>query len=59
MRAGVDGKKISSDPSPAEQSRLQPLVQRYRRCLEDLKEVLEAEKAGELDPSAPVTAMEE
>lgn len=58
MRSGVDEKRLRMDVLPAEQSRLLPLVGRYQRCLEYLKEVLEAEKTGELDPASPVTAVE-
>lgn len=58
MRAGVDAKRVRADELPADQSRLLPLVGRYQRCLEDLKEVLEAEKSGELDPASPVTAVD-
>ncbi|CAM9288278.1 unnamed protein product, partial [Hapterophycus canaliculatus] len=58
MRASVDGKRVRLDSSPADQSRLIQLAGRYQRCLRDLKEVLEAERAGEVDPSAPVLATE-
>ncbi|CAN0010303.1 unnamed protein product, partial [Laminaria digitata] len=58
MRASVDGKRVRLDSSPADQSRLLPLASRYQRCLQDLKEVLEAERTGELDPAAPVTAVD-
>lgn len=58
MRSSVDGKRVRLDPSPAEQSRILQLAGRYQRCLKDLKQVLEAEKMGELGPSAPVTATE-
>ncbi|CAM9790880.1 unnamed protein product [Scytosiphon promiscuus] len=58
MRSSVDGKRVRLDSSPADQSRLIQLAGRYQRCLRDLKEVLEAERAGELDPSAPVLATE-
>lgn len=58
MRAGVDNKRVRLDASPADQSRLLLLAGRYQRCLKDLKEVLEAERAGDLDPTAPVTAVD-
>lgn len=58
MRASVDGKRVRLDSSPADKSRLIQLAGRYQRCLRDLKEVLEAERTGELDPSAPVLAAE-
>lgn len=58
MRASVDRKRVRLDSSSADQSRLLELAGRYQRCLKDLKEVLAAERAGELDPSAPVTATE-
>ncbi|CAB1116568.1 unnamed protein product [Ectocarpus sp. CCAP 1310/34] len=58
MRSGIDKKRVRLDSSPADQSRLLPLAGRYQLCLKDLKEVLEAERTGELDPSAPVTATE-
>ena len=58
MRSGIDKKRMRFDSSPADQSRLLPLAGRYQLCLKDLKEVLEAERKGELDPSAPVTATE-
>lgn len=58
MRASVDRKRVRLDSSPADQSRFLEIAGRYQRCLKDLKEVLEAERAGELDPSAPVTATE-
>ena len=58
MRASVDGKRVRLDSSPADQSRLLLLAGRYQRCLQDLKEVLEAERTGELDPAAPVTAVD-
>lgn len=58
MRAGVDGKRVRLDSSPADQSRILQLTGRYQRCLMDLKEVLEAERTGELDPTAPVTAVD-
>lgn len=56
MRSSVDGKRVRLDASPADQSRILRLAGRYQRCLKDLKEVLGAEKKGELDLSAPVTA---
>lgn len=59
MRASVDGKRVRSDSSPADQSRLLPLTGRYQRCLKDLKEVLEAERTGEMDPTASVTAVDD
>lgn len=58
MRSSVDRKRVRLDPSPAEQSRILQLAGRYQRCLKDLKEVLEAERSGELEPSASVTATE-
>lgn len=58
MRASVDGKRVRLDASPADQSRILRLAGRYQRCLKDLKEVLEAERTGELESSAPVTATE-
>lgn len=58
MRTGVDEKRVRLDASPADQSRLLLLAGRYQRCLKDLKEVLEAERTGELDPTAPVTAVD-
>lgn len=58
MRASVDAKRVRLDSSPAEQSRLLLLAGRYQRCLQDLKEVLEAERTGELDPAASVTAVD-
>ncbi|CAM9477015.1 unnamed protein product [Ectocarpus sp. 6 AP-2014] len=58
MRSGIDRKRVRLDSSPADQSRLLPLAGRYQLCLTDLKEVMEAERTGELDPSAPVTATE-
>lgn len=58
MRSSVDGKRVRLDPAPADQSRVLQLAGRYQRCLKDLKEVLQAERTGELDLSAPVTATE-
>ena len=58
MRSSVDSKRVRLDASPADQSRILRLASRYQRCLKDLKEVLEAEKTGELDPSASVSATE-
>lgn len=58
MRAGVDGKRVRPDPSSPSESSLEALAPRYQRCLLNLKEVLEAERTGELDPTAPVTAVD-
>lgn len=58
MRAGVDGKRVRPDSSSPNESSLEALAPRYQRCLLNLKDVLEAEKAGELDPTAPVTAVD-
>ena len=57
MREGVDGRRIRPEPSPPDESDLEALAGRYRRCLRELGEVLEAERAGELDPTAPVDAI--
>lgn len=58
MRAGVDGKRVRPDPSSPNESTLEALAPRYQQCLVNLKDVLEAEKTGELDPTAPVTAVD-
>lgn len=59
MRAEIDGRRVRADRKLEGQACLERLADRYRRCLEDLKEVMEAERTGELDPSAPIVALDE